>query len=368
MPIVNVNLPASPYNIHIEDGLLSQIGRHIRKVYTGKRVSVITDENVAELYLENITENLRHAGMEVVSFVVAPGEPSKSFSVYEKLTEDLARSGHQRTDLIIALGGGVVGDLAGFTASSYMRGVPFVQVPTSLLAQIDSSVGGKTGINIRAGKNLVGAVYQPKAVLIDPLTLDTLPIKYLRDGIGEALKYGFIDRPDLLDIFEGVLNDVNANSELTPFRLVLMRRGEIIQICCESKRDFVLQDERDFGKRMILNYGHTIGHAIEKLHGYKTYTHGEAVAMGMYFMQQISETSGKSVKGICQRLKDLLVGFELYNTDMKTGNEKWMDAIAKDKKNLNNKLNVIFVERPGVPVVYGTTQEDFQKLLKEGLK
>jgi 3-dehydroquinate synthase len=306
--------------------------------------------------------------MDAVSFIVAPGESSKSFSIYEKLTEDLARSGHQRTDLIIALGGGVVGDLAGFTASSYMRGVPFVQVPTSLLAQIDSSVGGKTGINIRAGKNLVGAVYQPKAVLIDPLTLDTLPIKYLRDGIGEALKYGFIDRPDLLDIFEDVLKALKTDDHKTPFQRILMRRGEIIEICCESKRDFVIEDERDFGKRMILNYGHTIGHAIEKLYGYKTYTHGEAVAMGMYFMQGISEKSGKSEMGLSQRLKNLLVGFELYNEDMKIGHDQWMDAIAKDKKNLNNMLNVIFVEKPGTPVVYGTTLEDFQKLLKEGLK
>ncbi len=370
MHIVDVNLPNSPYKIHLEEGLLDTLGRHVEAYYSGKRISVITDETVAGYYLETVTNTLAGSGYEVTPFIVKPGESSKSFKVFEKLTEDLAQSGHQRTDLILALGGGVVGDLAGFTAASYLRGVPFIQVPTSLLAQIDSSVGGKTGINISAGKNLVGAIYQPKAVLIDPKTLDTLSKKYLRDGIGEALKYGFIDRPDLLDLFESIAAEAQRadSSSQVAFDKVLEKRSNLIRICCESKRDFVMEDERDFGRRMILNYGHTLGHAIERQYGYKKYTHGEAVAMGMYFMQQISEHHGMTDAGLTDKIKNLLLAFELFNMDMKDGYENWIDAVAKDKKNLNSRLNIILVKKPGSPLVHGTTAEAFQTMLKEGLK
>lgn len=278
MSIVNVNLPDRPYCIHIESGLLDNLGEYVKKYYFGQSISIITDANVAKLYEKKAVSKLEEAGFVVKSFVVQPGEGSKSFfSTYEYLTEKLAAYGHSRTDLILALGGGVIGDLSGFLAASYMRGVPVIQVPTSLLSQIDSSVGGgkKTGINIKAGKkNLVGAIYQPLAVLIDPQTLNTLPKKYLRDGIGEAIKYGFIDRPDLLDIFEMPLDGKDA------FDNILEKREEIINICCESKRDFVMKDERDFGKRMILNYGHTIGHAIEKVYNYEKYTHGGSCSNG----------------------------------------------------------------------------------------
>lgn len=358
---VQVNLPNNAYNIHIENGLLSNLNVYIKKYYQGKRLSIITDSNVAGIYLDTVTQRLRSEGFLVESFIVKPGESSKSFDTYKDLLEQLIESGHQRTDLIIAFGGGVVGDLTGFVASSFMRGVPFVQIPTSLLAQIDSSVGGKTGINIDAGKNLVGAIYQPKAVLIDPLTLDTLPKKFLRDGIGEAIKYGFIDRPDLLDIFE------SENEEYSSFEWILRNREEIIRICCESKRDFVIEDERDFGKRMILNYGHTIGHAIEKVHNYKTYTHGEAVAMGMYFMQKVSEAKGLTQQGLTERIKILLTRFELFNLEMQSDPDVWIKTISKDKKNLNSKLNVIFVKTPGNPWIYETELETFQTMMKEVL-
>lgn len=361
MPTVNVNLPNRPYNIHIENGLLDSIGEYVKSYYKGQRISIITDTNVSKIYKDKVTSGLESAGYQTQCYVVEPGEGSKSFTTYEQISEELASTGHQRTDLILALGGGVVGDLAGFIASSFMRGVPFIQVPTSLLAQIDSSVGGKTGINIKAGKNLVGAIYQPKAVLIDPATLDTLPKKYLRDGIGEAIKYGFIDRPDLLEIFEDQSSSVDA------FEAVLNAREEIIRICCESKRDFVIEDERDFGKRMILNFGHTIGHAIERVHDYKTYTHGEAVAMGMYYILSVSEKYGISEEGLLERITELLRKYDLLNHNMKSDPDIWIDIIAKDKKNLNSKLNVIFVEEPGRPLIYETSLEAFQVMMKEVL-
>lgn len=361
MAIVDVNLPENPYKIHIERGLTQNIDKYIGMYYRGQRVSIITDKNVSKLYSENVVKVLKQGGYQVDVFTVEPGEVSKSFSTYERLAEDLIDRGHSRTDLILALGGGVIGDLAGFLAATLMRGVPVIQVPTSLLAQIDSSVGGKTGINIKAGKNLVGAIYQPLAVLIDPLTLDTLPHKYLRDGIGEAIKYGFIDKPELLDIFEGVA----AGPE--PFKQVLKRRDEIIELCCTSKRDFVIQDEKDFGQRMILNYGHTIGHAIEKVHNYKDYTHGEAVAMGMYYMQSISESQGISDKGLVKRIHSLLEGFDLYQPEAKSSPDIWIETISKDKKNLNTKLNVILVVKPGQPLIYETSLDAFHNMMKEVL-
>ena len=358
---VHVNLPNNAYTIHIEKGLLSNLSVYIKKYYQGKRLSVITDNNVASIYLKDVLKELNHNGFSAQSFIVDAGESSKSFETYQDTLEQLVESGHQRTDMIIALGGGVVGDLTGFVASSYMRGVPFIQVPTSLLAQIDSSVGGKTGINTKAGKNLVGAIYQPKSVLIDPLTLDTLPQKYLRDGIGEAIKYGFIDRADLLSIFE------DKRSIQAPFDWILKNRDEIIRICCESKRSFVIEDERDFGKRMILNYGHTIGHAIEKVHNYSKYTHGEAVAMGMYFMQKVSEAKGLTQSGLTQRICELLKTYDLYNMDMLSDPDLWINTIAKDKKNLNSKLNIILVKTPGQPLIYPTELNVFQEMMKEVL-
>jgi len=360
--IVRVNIPGKEYNIHIEDGLIEKIGTYVRKHYSGKRVSVITDGNVAAFYQKKVEDSLEAEGYYTEFFIVDPGEKSKCFSTFELLQEALANTGHQRTDLIIALGGGVVGDLAGFLAASHLRGVPFIQVPTSLLAQIDSSVGGKTGINLKAGKNLVGAIYQPKAVLIDPLTLNTLPKRYLRDGIGEAIKYGFIDRPELLSLFE-----IDANHDKNPFEQILENRNELIRICCESKKDFVVEDEMDFGKRMILNFGHTIGHAIEKVHNYTTYTHGEAVAMGMYYMIKVSETKGLSQKGYLGKLEAMLKSFELLNHDMYSDPEEWIAVISKDKKNLNSQLNIIYVKQPGDPVIHSTTIDAFLAIMKEVL-
>ncbi|WP_430884871.1 3-dehydroquinate synthase [Fusibacter sp. JL216-2] len=361
MPVVDVNLPRNPYKIHVECDLIQNIASYVTMYYSGQRISIVTDENVSKIYSRKVVEVLEHAGFMVEVFAVKPGEGSKSFSTYEFVSEKLIESGHTRTDPILALGGGVVGDLAGFIGATLLRGVPVIQVPTSLLAQIDSSVGGKTGINLKAGKNLLGAIHQPIAVLIDPLTLDTLPHKYLRDGIGEAIKYGFINRPDLLDLFEDIA------TKKAPFKSVLDCRESIIELCCASKRDFVVQDEKDFGQRMILNYGHTIGHAIEKFHNYKGYTHGEAVAMGMYYIQKISEHHGLTQKGLVKRLEVLLKAFDLYQPETKASPDVWIETIAKDKKNLNAKLNVILVEKPGQPIIYETSLDGFYMMMKEGL-
>ncbi len=362
MSVVRVDIPGKEYNIHIEDGLIENIGSYIKKYYTGNLISIITDENVASYYKSIVEENLKVKGFKTQTLIVKAGESSKSISTFEKLQESLAESGHQRTDLILALGGGVVGDLAGFVSASYLRGVPFIQVPTSLLSQIDSSVGGKTGINLNAGKNLVGAIYQPKAVLIDPLVLDTLPHKYLRDGIGEAIKYGYIDRPELLDLFE-----IQEENKVDPFEHVLQYRVKLIKICCESKRSFVIDDEFDFGKRMILNFGHTIGHAIEKQFNYKKYTHGEAVAMGMYYMTKLSETTKLTSGGQLDQVEKLLRTYGLLNFDMTPMPDLWASIISKDKKNLNDSLNIILVNKPGEPIIHKTTVDAFHQLMKEVL-
>lgn len=363
MSIVSVNIPGRSYGIYIENGLFENLGHHVGSYYSGSRVSVITDTNVSGIYGATVESSLRAKGFMPIFYTVEPGEGSKSMETYQRLQESLADDGHQRTDLILALGGGVVGDLAGFVAATYLRGVPFIQVPTTLLSQIDSSVGGKTGINLESGKNLVGAIYQPKAVLIDPLTLDTLPEKYLRDGIGEAIKYGYIDRPELLDLLSG---EGNASDSST-FDHVLENRSRVIEICCESKARFVLQDELDKGQRMILNFGHTLGHAIEKTHGYSKYTHGEAVAMGMYYMVKMTEHAGLSDPGLLADLENLLKRYQLLNFEMISQPEVWMEAVVKDKKNLGGKLNIIYVTRPGDPVIYPLQASEFEQMIKDGL-
>jgi 3-dehydroquinate synthase len=278
--IVNVPLGARSYEIKIRPGLLSELGQHCAGLNLGSRCAVISDRNVAPKFARAAQLSLKKAGFDSVLITVPAGETAKSLKVVEHCYDALAKHRLERKSFIVALGGGVVGDLAGFVAATYLRGIAFVQVPTTLLAQVDSSVGGKVGVNLKSGKNLVGAFHQPRFVLCDLNTLRSLPVREFRAGLAEVIKYGIIYDAALFDRLERDLPKLLKRD--------LATLGEVIARCCEIKAEVVSQDETEGGLRAILNFGHTIGHAIENISGYGKYLHGEAISIGQVAAAAIS--------------------------------------------------------------------------------
>ena len=347
---LKVDLKDRSYSIIIEKGLINRVSEEIRKVYKGKKIFIITDDNVNKYYGGKISEELKVSDFEVKLLSLKPGEETKNFNTLPIVYNELLDFNLTRSDLIIALGGGVIGDLAGFVASTYLRGVDFVQIPTSLLAQVDSSVGGKVAVDLDRGKNLVGSFYHPKCVLIDPEVLNTLEDRFFIDGMAEVIKYGCIKDKEFFDYLEKMEN----NQQL------INNMEVVIHKCCDIKRQVVENDEKDKGERMLLNFGHTLGHAIEQHYNYTKYSHGEGVAIGMYVISKISEEKGLTKKGTSQRIKDILVKYNLpYELDVNI--EETLEAINLDKKKLGNDLNIIILKEIGSSEIYKTTAE----LLKE---
>ena len=298
---LKISLGENSYSILIEKGLISSIGKKISEIYNGKKVAVVTDKNVDKFYGDKIVSQLESSGFNVKKIVLNPGEKSKSVEVLLNTYDELLDFNITRGDLIIALGGGVVGDLTGFAAATLLRGIPYIQIPTSLLAQIDSSIGGKVAVDLNRGKNLVGNFYHPKAVFIDPNMLKTLDERFFYDGMAEVIKYGCIRDEQL---FYNLLN-YNKHEEL------IENMEHIIYSCCNIKREIVERDEKDTGERMLLNFGHTIGHAIEKYFNFEKYTHGEAVALGMYAITKKSEEMKLTKEGTFNLIKDILTKYNL---------------------------------------------------------
>ena len=251
---LNVNLKENSYPIIIKRGIIKNIGNYIKDKFEGNKIAIISDNIVYEIYGDDIKESLENQGYDVKSIIIPAGEQSKSFSTLPSIYNELLEFKLTRSDVIMALGGGVVGDLAGFVASTFLRGVPFIQVPTTLLAQVDSSVGGKVGVDLEKGKNLVGSFYHPKLVIIDPEVLNTLSPRMFKDGLAEVIKYGCIKDKELFEKLKKY-NDKNA---------LIKDIDSIIYTCCDIKRTVVEEDEKDFGERMLLNFGHTLGHADRK--------------------------------------------------------------------------------------------------------
>ena len=346
---LKVDLKDRSYSIIIEKGLINRVSEEIRKVYKGKKIFIITDDNVNKYYGDKISEELKVSDFEVKLLSLKPGEETKNFNTLPIVYNELLDFNLTRSDLIIALGGGVIGDLAGFVASTYLRGVDFVQIPTSLLAQVDSSVGGKVAVDLDRGKNLVGSFYHPKCVLIDPEVLNTLDNRFFIDGMAEVIKYGCIKDKQFFDYLEKMEN----NQQL------INNMEVVIHKCCDIKRQVVENDEKDKGERMLLNFGHTLGHAIEQYYNYTKYSHGEGVAIGMYVISKISEEKGLTKKGTSQRIKDILVKYNLpYELDVNI--EETLEAINLDKKKLGNDLNVIILKEIGNSEIYKTTAEFFK--------
>lgn len=320
------------YEILIERGILSRAGELVRSISGAIRAVIVSDSNVAPIYSSIVADSLRKNGFETSLFVFEAGEASKRLSTIEKMYEHFFEHNITRTDIIIALGGGVTGDMAGFAAASWLRGIDFVQIPTSLLSQVDSSVGGKTGVDLSGGKNLVGAFWQPSLVLIDPDTLKTLPDRFFNDGMGEVIKYGCIRSRSLFERLEK--EDAAGFVE------------DIIFESVSIKRDVVENDERDTGERAILNFGHTFGHAIEKLCGFSGITHGEAVALGALLLTKITEKKGITAVGVSKRLHSLLVKNHMP-TECAFPLPEILAATRGDKKSSGKSLKFVFLRDIG---------------------
>ena len=327
-----------PYSVYIKNGILSNAGEIVSMFRPkGTKVMIFSETNVFRYYGTKLSENLTQAGFKVYSYVFIAGEESKNLKTVMEMYEALSEGGFTRSDIVLNLGGGVTGDMGGFAAATFLRGIDFIQVPTSLLSQVDASVGGKTGIDLPSGKNLVGAFRQPLAVICDPETLKTLPRDYFIDGLGEVVKYGCIYDKDLL--FDLETGKAFKNMEETIYR------------CVDVKRVYVEEDTEDTGKRMILNFGHTFGHALEKLHNFKDLSHGRAVAIGMLMACEIGESMNITKKGTSARLKALLEELSLP-TESDFSIDEIVDATALDKKTFGRNLNLIFISEAGSALIH----------------
>ena len=332
------------YNILIKNGILKNVGKLVKKLLNGERVLIVTDEIVGKLYAGKIIKNLEKENIIVSVCILRNGEANKNIDGISNIYFNLAQSELSRKDMIIALGGGVVGDMSGYAAATWMRGIDFIQIPTTLLACVDSSVGGKTGINTREGKNLVGAFHSPKLVIIDSETLTSLPEREFNAGMSEIVKHALLFDEKLLEVIENYYNNKKNNkNEKLDIDFVLQRN-------CELKSHIVQIDYKEEKERMFLNFGHTIGHSIENAAGYGTLLHGEAVAIGMIFAIEYGIKLGITKNAyILERAKNILSNIGLpisipENIDLK-------EAIKLDKKRNNEKINFVFLEDIGKPVI-----------------
>jgi 3-dehydroquinate synthase len=336
---VPVSLAERSYEIIIQAGLLERLGRNLKKQGVRGKVGIVTDRHVARLYLKNSLEAIKKYGMEPVPIILAPGERSKTLETVAYILDVLARHRFERSSVLLALGGGVVGDMAGFAASIYQRGIPYIQVPTTLVAQVDSSVGGKTGVDHRLGKNLIGSFYQPRAVWIDPLTLHTLPTRELVAGIAEVIKYGIIADESFFAYLQRHMPELR--------RQVPGIVATVVKRSCEIKAEVVAADERESDRRRILNYGHTIGHALEALGGYQSFVHGEAVGIGL-----VQEAELACYQKICSRTVVEEIRRTVKEAGLSDRMPRWApqriwNAMLHDKKVSGGRVIGVWPERIG---------------------
>ena len=346
---ISVNADNREYSVQIGPGMIKEEG-----LFTGfRRAAVVTDETVAKLHLDTIMATLERAKVRAGSIILPPGEEIKSrdrlFDIYSGLMDNLIG----RSDAVIAFGGGTVGDAAGFAAATYRRGVPLVHCPTTLLAQVDSSVGGKVAIDLPAGKNLAGAFWQPRLVVMDPEVLDTLEDKTFSDGMAEVIKYGCIRDAAFFRALEK-----------TPSRRAGMENIEsVLYTCCDLKRAVVEKDERDTGERMVLNFGHTLGHAYEKAGHYETWTHGQAVAAGMCLAARLGAALGVTPAGVPERVEALVSAFGLP-TRIPCTQADYAAAVGLDKKGTGEQITLVLLEDLGRAVLHRMSKRELLGLLE----
>ena len=338
------------YDISIERGILCSVGERVRPLTKAKRAAIITDSNIAPIYLKTVLESFKRAGFEVCSFAFPAGEPSKTLETVNRIMECFLIGKLTRGDIAVALGGGVTGDLTGFASAIYLRGIDFVQIPTSLLSQVDSSVGGKTGCDLPFGKNLCGAFHNPIAVFIDSDTLKTLPEHYLTDGLAESIKAGAIRLPNLFELFEKGATD---------------SLDDVIYRSVKMKADIVERDFTEKGERTLLNFGHTLGHAIEKYENFSGLSHGEAVSVGMALITKASEKAGLTKQGTYDRLVACLEKYSLpTNTDIPL--EELCSLCTSDKKSIGSSIKLVLIKEIGDAFVKEIPWELLLDFLKDG--
>jgi 3-dehydroquinate synthase len=359
MEKLRVELGERSYEILIDRGNLPFIGERLLRFSIGKKIAVISNPKIYELYGEKIISSLKKEGFDPSLILIPDGEIYKDyFWAYHILTQ-LLELGLDRKSCLIALGGGVIGDITGFVASIYMRGIPYIQIPTTLLAQVDSSVGGKTAVNHSLGKNMIGSFWQPSLVWIDVNTLDTLPEREFISGMAEVIKYGIIWDKDFFDYLES-----NREKILKKDKDLLI---PAIKRACEIKAEVVSKDERESSLRAILNYGHTIGHAIETLTGYTTYLHGEAISIGMVYEAKLSNILGFLEKESLERIKNILKNLGLPTIlPINIDTTAMVKTILLDKKNIEGKIRMVIPESIGkMKINFEISEENLKGILNE---
>ena len=352
--ILNVELGDKSYPIYIGIDLLSMKSLFVDQIQ-GRQVMIVTNKTIAPLYLDKLTSILD--GFNVQSVILPDGEEFKKLETLNKVFDALLEAKFDRTSTLIALGGGVIGDITGFAAASYQRGVGFIQVPTTLLSQVDSSVGGKTGINHELGKNMIGAFYQPKAVIIDVNTLDTLSNQEFSAGMAEVIKYGLLGNADFLSMLEANIESIMARKK----DLII----EVIFNCCQDKARIVELDEFEKGKRALLNLGHTFGHGIENAFGYGNYLHGEAVSIGMVMAAKLSKDEGNLSHEETLRVESILSKADLPISINKTiDSETLITAMSLDKKSIDGKIRLVLLKSLGDSYLTDSySNENFMKVV-----
>ena len=348
---VPVNLTANSYSISIGAGLQTQIAESLKPWIESEHVVLVTDENVAALYLEDAKRQMESVASRVDTLIVAAGEPSKSVAKCDELWQQMVKLGTDRKSIVIALGGGVVGDLAGFLAATFGRGLKFIQIPTTLLAQVDSSVGGKVGINLPSAKNMVGAFWQPQKVLIDPLVLSTLDDANYSAGLAEVIKYGVIMDLPLFELLENSIESINKRDPET--------LTKIIAWCCQCKATIVEEDERETsGRRAILNYGHTYGHAIEAVFGYGKFLHGQAISIGMTCAGRLARNLGMVDQAFLDRQSRLFQAVGLPVDCPTEQHDALIESMKHDKKVARGKLILILPTEIGHVAQYAAPDDE----------
>jgi len=346
---INVHLGERSYPIIVEAGILGSIEKNIAPMISSRKCLIVTDSNVSELYEEKVVSVLKSAGADVAVSKFQAGEAQKHLETMMGIYHDAVTAGLDRSSYIIALGGGVPGDIAGFTAATYMRGIKFIQIPSSLLAMVDSSVGGKTGVDLPEGKNLVGAFWQPEMVVVDPELLITLPRRELLCGLAEVVKYAVIMDAEFLDLLEANIDKLLA--------LDLEFYSQIVSHCCKCKADIVRQDEREGGIRAILNYGHTFGHAVEAVAGFGVVEHGEGVAIGMAMAADVAVAMGMVDQSMADRQEKLLKAIGLPVDVADVTPEQLLVAMGSDKKKEGSKKKFVLPEKLGKASIFDNVED-----------
>jgi len=354
---VAVNLGERSYPIFIDSALLSSIGSSLKKIARGKKVAIVTNGKVFNLHGKGLFKSLKKSGFSVSLIKIPDGEKHKNLSTISSIYDQLVKANFDRSDSIIAFGGGVVGDMAGFASATYMRGIDYIQIPTTLLAQVDSSVGGKTGVDHSGGKNLIGSFYQPKMVLADLSTLETLSKREMRCGMAEVIKYGIIRKERVFSFLERSLADIKAGDVST--------LEKIVKTSCMAKADVVAEDERESGVRAILNYGHTFAHGIETALGFKKLKHGEAVAIGMVHSARLSAILGFTDEKPLKRIVAILKGVGLPTLlPSSLSSSDVIEGMKHDKKVIAGKTRLILIDKIGNAFIQsGIKAKDIKKAI-----